>query len=449
MAIIRGSRIGKHRVFVLGIDGVPFSLMKAFVEGDLLPNFRIVMSRGCLKRMNSVLPCVSSVAWASYMTGMNPAGHNIFGFMDRAPQTMEMFVPTSKHMAAETLWEWLSRNGKKVVVVNVPGTYPPRVVNGIMIAGFLCADINKISYPREIAHDLKAMGYRIDVDSWKARRSRDDFLTDVNLALDKRFEAAFSLMKQVDWDFFQLHIMETDRINHFLWRHWKEEDPVYGPLFLGFYQKLDDYLGTLIDRIGDGTELVILSDHGFCELKREVYLNHWLEQEGFLKMRKESDSVRDILPESRAYSLYPGRVYVNLRGREATGGVEGGQAYEMVRQNLTEGLLGVRDPETGESIIKSVLKREDIYDGPHLLSAPDLVVIPNKGYDLKGSFAKPTLTAGSEVMGMHTYDDALLFVRNREIQKEDNRFGIMDSYSVVLKLMNIKRPEGVEAEDLI
>ena len=140
---------------------------------------------------------------------------------------------------------------------------------------------------------------------------------------------------------------------------------------------------------------------------------------------------------------------MNLRGRAPTGGVEGGQAYEMVRQNLTEGLLGVRDPETGESIIKNVLRREDIYDGPHLLSAPDLVVIPNKGYDLKGSFAKPTLTARSEVMGMHTYDDALLFVRNREIQKEDNRFGIMDSYSVVLKLMNIKKPDGVEAEDLI
>lgn len=449
MDIIRRLKLGRQRVLVLGIDGVPFSLMKALIEDDLLPHFRVALSQGSLKRMNSVLPCVSSVAWASYMTGMNPARHNIFGFMDRVPQTMEMFVPTSKHMAAETLWEWLSRNGKKVVVINVPGTYPPRTVNGLLIAGFLCVNIDKISYPREVAHELKAMGYRIDIDSWKARRSRDDFLAEVNDALDKRFEAAFGLMNRVDWDFFQLHIMETDRINHFLWKQWKDGDPVYGPLFLEFYQKLDGYLGALMERIGDGTELVILSDHGFCELKQEVFLNHWLQQEGFLKMRKESDSLRDIHPESRAYSLYPGRIYVNLKGRESTGGVEEGREYEMTRQNLIEGLLGIRDPEKGEPIIRRVQRSEEVYNGPYLSRAPDLLAIPHNGYDLKGSFAKPTLTTRSEVMGMHTYDDALLFVRNREIQKQDNGFGIMDAYSVVLKLMDTRRPEGVEAEDLI
>ncbi len=447
--MIRGSKLRKQRVLVLGIDGVPFSLMKGFIGDDLLPNFKTILSQGSLKRMNSVLPCVSSVAWASYMTGMNPAKHNIFGFIDRVPQTMEMFVPTSSHMAAETLWEWLSQNGKKVLVVNVPGTYPPRVVNGILIAGFLCADIDRISYPREVAQDLKAMGYRIDIDSWKAREFRDDFLVDVNDALDRRFDAAFGLMNQVDWDFFQLHIMETDRINHFLLRQWKKGDPVYGPLFLKFYQKLDGYLGALIERSTDETELIILSDHGFCELKQEVYLNYWLEQGGFLKMKKKSDSVRDIHPESRAYSLFPGRIYVNLKGREATGRVEEGQAYEMTRQNLTEGLLGIRDPERGEPIIRTVLKREEVYKGPYLPSAPDLVAIPNEGYDLKGNFTKSTLTARGEVEGMHTYDDALLFVRNREIQKEDNEFGIMDSYSVVPRLMGLKRPEGLDAADLI
>jgi len=449
LAIITASKTGKQRLFVLGIDGVPFSLMKELTEGDLLPNFRVVLSQGSLKRMNSALPCVSSVAWASYMTGMNPARHNIFGFMDRVPQTMEVFVPTSTHMAAETLWEWLSRNGKRVLVINVPGTYPPRAVNGILIAGFLCADINKVSYPREVAHDLKTMGYRIDIDSWKARRSRDKFLVEVTYALDKRFEAAFSLMNRVDWDFFQLHIMETDRINHFLWKHWKEGDSVYGSLFLEFYQKLDGYLGALVDRFGDETDLIILSDHGFCELEREVYLNRWLEEEGLLRMKKKSDSLRDIHTESKAYSLFPGRIYVNLKGREATGCVNEGREYEMVRQNLMEALQGLRDPEKGEPIVRTVIKREEIYDGPFLFSAPDLMVIPNKGYDLKGNFGNATLTKSSEVMGVHTYDDALLYVKNREIQKEDNEFGIMDAYAAVLKLMGLKKPEGVEAQDLI
>ena len=118
-------------------------------------------------------------------------------------------------LSVETLWEWLSSHGKRVVVVNVPGTYPPRRVNGVLVAGFLCPTLEKISYPREVADELKSMDYRIDIDSWKARESKDDFLVEVNEALDRRFEAALSLMDRVDWDFFQLHVMETDRINHF------------------------------------------------------------------------------------------------------------------------------------------------------------------------------------------------------------------------------------------
>ncbi len=449
MTIISRSRIGKQRVFVLGIDGFPFSLMRDLTNSNLLSNFRALLSRGSLRRMNSVLPCVSSVAWASYMTGMNPGKHNIFGFIDRVPQTMEMFVPTSTQMAAETLWEWLSKNGKRVVVINVPGTYPPRKINGVLIAGFLCADIEKIAYPRQVAQDLKTMGYRIDIDSWKARRFKDEFIVEVNDALDKRFEAAFGLLNRVDWDFFQLHIMETDRINHFLWKQWNGGDPTYGPLFREFYQRLDGYVGALVEGIGDETELIILSDHGFCELKWEVYLNHWLEGQGLLKMRKESDSVADIHPESKAYSLFPGRIYINLKGREATGGVVAGKDYEMTRQNLIEAFRGLHDPETGEPLVEKVVKRETVYDGPYLSSAPDLVAIPREGYDLKGNFAKPSLTAKSEVMGMHTYDDALLYVRDREIRKGDNTFGIMDAYAAVLKLMGIKRPEGVEAKDVI
>jgi len=256
-------------------------------------------------------------------------------------------------------------------------------------------------------------------------------------------------MNRVDWDFFQLNIMETDRVNHFLLKQWSEADPVYGPLFLKFYQKLDGYLEALMNRSGEEVELIILSDHGFCELRREVYLNHWLEKERFLKLRNGSDSTRDIHPESRAYSLYPGRVYVNLKGRESTGRVEEGRAYEATREDLTAGLLGIRDPETGEPIIREVLKREEVYDGPYLRSAPDLVAVPHHGYDLKGNFAKPTLTLRSEVVGMHTFDDAFLFVRNRDIEREDNEFGITDAYTLVPKLMNIRKPDGVEAEDLI
>ena len=449
LSIIQGRTHGKRRVFVLGLDGVPFSWIAELDRHEVLPCFRRLLARGCLRRMNSVLPCVSSVAWASYMTGVNPGRHGIFGFLDRIPQTMEAFVPTSTHMAGVTLWEWLSAHGETVVVMNVPGTYPPRQVKGVLIAGFLCPDINKVSYPVRVAQDLKAMGYRIDIDSWKARESRDEFLVEVNDALNRRFEAAFRLMHDVDWDFFQLHIMETDRMNHFLWQPWKKHDQVYGPAFLDFYRKVDQYIGMLVDRIGEGTDLIVLSDHGFCELKREVYVNRWLEEQGFLTLKNGSDGVKDIHPETRAYSLFPGRVYVNLKGREATGTVSGAGDYETTRQGLMNAFQTFSDPDSGEPIVKMVLKREDVYNGPFLDMAPDLVVIPNDGYDLKGDFGKPVTTMRSPVVGMHTYDDAFLFVKDREILRGDNEFGVMDAHGAVLALMNVPRPDGIEAQELL
>ncbi len=129
--------------------------------------------------------------------------------------------------------------------------------------------------------------------------------------------------------------------------------------------------------------------------------------------------------------------------------MEEGKDYEMTRENLMNALLAVRDPENGEPLVEGVLKREEAYNGPYLSSAPDLVTIPRKGYDLKGTFGRPTLTAASEVMGIHTYDDAFLYVRDREIRGNNNTFGIMDAYAAALKLTGMKRPQGVEAEDLL
>src|SRR5512145_1177400 len=126
------------RVFVVSIDGVPYDFMKAHIEKGHFPNFKKLAESGSFRRMNSVQPCISSVAWSSYMTGKNPAKHNIFGFVDKKPGSYDIFVPTSVNMKSDTIWEIMSRAGKRVFVMNVPVTYPPRQVNGIMVGCFLC-----------------------------------------------------------------------------------------------------------------------------------------------------------------------------------------------------------------------------------------------------------------------------------------------------------------------
>jgi predicted AlkP superfamily phosphohydrolase/phosphomutase len=450
MGLFNRLRFKGKRLLVIGLDGVPFSFLNGLSAEGKLPHWAELVESGSFKRMNSIHPCVSSVAWATYMTGKNPGKHRIYGFVDRIPESMDVFIPTSRDMTGNTLWEILSQAGKRVVVINVPLTYPPREVNGILISGFLGTNIDKITYPKKVARYLKEMGYRIDVDAWKARESLDRFLEDLHLTLDKRIEAMFHFLEREEWDFFQLHIMETDRINHFLWGLWEEGDVHYGPEFITYYQKIDDILGRISAWLDGDTRLIVLSDHGFCGMKKEVFLNYWLQREGWLKFRgKSPKSVKDIHQDSKAYSLIPGRIYVNLAGRESSGSVRFPDEYERVRHELEEALLGMRDPDSGEKIIEKVFKREELYHGPHYNDGPDLVAIPRNGYDLKGNLDKKELTYKGPLVGMHTYDDAFLYIKDVEIKKGDNQFGVVDVMPTILKFMDVNPPEDLDGETLL
>lgn len=453
MNILRRLRLGKRnrRVVVIGLDGTPFSYMQRLLDQGEMPNFRKLMVEGSFKRMDSVIPCVSSVAWSSFMTGKSPAKHGIYGFVDRKPGSYEVFIPTASHVVGPTLWGYLSTQGKRVFAMNVPVTYPPKPVNGILIGGFLCTNIDKIAYPPSVSEQLKAMNYRIDVDAWQARESREKLLEDVNYTFGKRVEALFHFYEQEPWDFFMAHVMETDRLHHFLWEPMEAGDPQYAPAFLRFYRRIDELLGQMRDRVGEDTTLIVLSDHGFCTIKKEVFLNHWLQQEGWLKFKTSPPgSLGDLHPDTKAYSLIPGRIFVNVRGREPAGSVDPGENYERVRSALAEQLLEMSDPDTGDRIIERVVMREEVYRSGRqdvVERAADLFVLSYDGYDLKGNVNKTLLTEKSALVGMHTVYDAMLYIRGEEIVKED--LCIVDVMPTILQIMGVPAPADLDGVSCI
>ena len=93
----------KERMFVLGIDGVPFSLLKSLCEQGVCENLSALISDNGMKPMNSVYPVISSVAWTGFATGVNPAQHGIFGFADRVASPFQITIPTSRHRKAESI----------------------------------------------------------------------------------------------------------------------------------------------------------------------------------------------------------------------------------------------------------------------------------------------------------------------------------------------------------
>ena len=441
-----------HRVVFIGIDGMPYTFMKRLIDEGKAPNAARLAQQGSLLRMDSMWPWVSSVAWSTMMTGVNPAKHNIFGFIDRDPATYQQFIPTSRHMKARTLWEVLSDAGKRVVVVNVPVTYPPRQVNGILVAGFLSPTLDKAVYPPSYVATLKSLGYIVDADPWKARESKDLALQEVNAALDARVRTLFHLFDHEDWDYLHVHIMETDRLHHFLWQQMEEEHPIYAPAFYDFYRRIDDTLGQLADKLDGNTTLMWMADHGFCSIKKEIYVNRWLMDQGWLKLRNvppdRKKGLDEIDPSSVAYSLDPGRVVIRLQGREKEGCVSPGAEYESLRDEIASAALELREPESGEPIFQAAFKREELYHGPYLDQAADLILAPYDGYDPKGSLYKETLTyKGDELVGMHTYDDAMLYVGGRDIPQ--NRFSVLNVMPTILALMDMPPPPDLDGESLI
>ena len=397
----------KAKVFVLGLDGVPYSFLKKETDHGNLPHLAEMFQQGTLRRMHSVYPTVSSVAWTTYATGENPAGHNIFGFVDRIPDPFTIRIPTARDRKAQTLWQNLSQAGRRVIVINVPLTYPPEPVNGILVSGFLCTDINKSSYPPDFSNHLKSKAYVIDVDAWLARKSKGEFMDKLHQAMEKRFEIAFALMEEEKWDFFQLHIMETDRLFHFFWED-LETRGEYDPQIESFFDKLDGFIGQVEQRLSGKDGFLILSDHGFCGIKAEVQLNVWLEKEGLLRFEEGADKkLEHYHRDSMCYSLIPGRIFINLEGREEKGTVKPGD-YEKVREEIKGRLLGFRDPGNHGKIIDRIFFREEIYQGPYMENAPDMVAHPVRGYDLKARVGGHDIFERSALKGMHTYDDAFI-----------------------------------------
>ncbi len=426
----------KEKMVVLGLDGVPFTFMDRIIKEGKMPVFESLLEKGEFKRMNSVLPTISSVAWSTFMTGEDASGHNIFGFIDRKENPFKLFVPTAKQMKAPTIWDKLSKKDKKSIVLNVPVTYPPKEINGTLVSGFLATDLKKATYPEDVAEELEGMDYVIDADTWIARDSKEDFLKELNHALERRFKTMFKFMDEKEWNYFQCHIMETDRINHFYWGDMVDKDPEFAPAFYEFYEKIDEFIGQLLAKLDDDTQFIILSDHGFCKIKKEVQLNYWLEEKGYLKYNKDIDeveSVEDMSAETTAYSLLPGRIYINRKGREEKGSVSA-EEYFKLREKIKEELLELEDEENGEKIIREVYFREEIYNGPYLEKAADIIAVPERGYDLKGKAAPDNFMEKGFIQGMHTYDDAFIYLKDNEAGlKLDDVTEIRDVNSLILR----------------
>ncbi len=184
-----------------------------------------------------------------------------------------------------------------------------------------------------------------------------------------------------------------DRVQHMFWRYLEPNHPANNgrpsqrsaTAIEELYRRMDDLVGHTAARLGKGTVLLVISDHGFKSFQRGVNLNSWLHQNGYLALKDGATESGDWFKNvdwnrTKAYALGLNGIYINQRNRERSGVVSPGRETEELRKELQEKLGGLADPERGQVAITEVFDARRIYSGPYVENAPDLIVGYNPGY---------------------------------------------------------------------
>jgi len=406
------------KALIIGIDGVPHDLLREMMDKGVMPGLARIMDSGYrLHEMKASIPDISSVSWTSFMTGVNPGAHGIYGFTQLMPSSYSLYFPNSTHMRAPTFWQTLRSKGKigKTVVLNLPNTYPAFPIDGLLVSGFVAIDFNKAVYPPSYIPSLRKMNYIIDVDLQKAREDKAGFYDDLMESLSIREKASLSLLKDETWDIFLLCVTETDRLHHFFL------DKRGAPEFEALYRRLDGLITSVYEsareKLGDDFLFLMLSDHGFVRLEKEVNINVCLQNAGFLKLDERKEYYERIAPDTTAFGMDPGRIYIHHEGKFPAGRVKKSDA-EKVKEELKKLFTGLTD-ENGSPVIRRIYEKEEIYRGPFADIAPDLVLMANNGFDLKGNLRKRDVFTNDIFTGMHSWHNAI-FVAPEHVKTPDD-----------------------------
>jgi len=343
-----------------------------------------------------------------------------------------------------------------------------------------------ISSPASFSSDLaekiglyRTLGWAESADKPlnENRLDEGEFLYDSDRAMDDREKIILERMKTDDWDLFVAAIETTDRVSHMMWRLTDPRHPMYdedlaakyGDSIEKVYRRADDFVGRVRQKLPKDVLFMVMSDHGFHSFRREVNLNTWLVQNGYMVVHGQSTekTLQDLFgrgkffegvdwSQTKAYAVGLGQIYFNLKGRESKGIVSAGEEYRQLQEEIRAKLAPLTDPETGEKIFADVYRRDDIYKGEYLQMAPDLQVGFLDGYrvgwqDTLGTIRRAVVENNNKKWsGDHcataTEISHGVFFANRRIPTDEP--SIMDLAPTVLKVLEAPIPADYDGKPL-
>lgn len=500
------------KLLIFGLDGVTFDLMRPWMAEGYLPHLHRLVEAGISGDLASTLPPVTSPAWPSFMTGMNPGKHGVFDFI--RPNAGDFTLVNATSIQAPTIWQILSEAKLRVGAINVPVTYPPHPLKGFMIGGMLTPSGKEAAYPpRLLDRYTDELGpYRVALRVQYKEGNEAAFLADALDLIETRGRYARRLMADQPWDVLMVHFIVLDNLQHAFWKFIDPTHPRYRPELaerygeglLQAYQKVDAQVGQLLEQaesLGEEMNVLVMSDHGFGPLHYIVNLNNHFIRHGLMQLKRSpwtqmkawlfragltpanayalmaklglQNIVARISKQTRnramskilsfedvdwqrtvAYSMgHVGQVYINRRGREPQGIVQDGTEYEAALQRVVDVLQLLQHPETGAPLVDEVIYGSDVTHGPYADQSPDLHLI----FDGYRCISFPLFATNNQVVTQQIRGDSGchrsngILIGNGPAFRSDARVEgshIIDLAPTILHLMGLAVPGNMDGQVL-
>ncbi|MGI8969038.1 MAG: alkaline phosphatase family protein [Chloroflexota bacterium] len=496
-----------RKVHVIGFDGATWRFLRPLIEQGEAPNFERLTREGTSGELTSVVPFQSAAAWVTFMTGKNSGKHGVYMFQDYDANSYSYVGRTanSRYFSGQTIFDVVGELGGTVAAVRVPMTYPAWPVKGIMVSGFPTpGDTPESFFPRELQERVGSAGHT-DESDFRLLSTEEQVKS-----LDQQMQRMSGLVSSLldgDHDLFMVVHRVPDPVHHFFLKFVDERTPAYSPdeaqrwgdLVNRFYRKMDTALGETLDRLGPDDTVFVLSDHGGAITPpRQLNLNVWLAQHGLLTPKEQAKSAKEqiyalnqrILPaklrsalrrrapkgvqgglksmwrglqqidfdHTQAYN-FPMKcppltgIVINVAGRQPKGVVPPAE-YEALRDRLMRDVQALRDPKTGEAVVRRVFRREDLYHGEFVDRAPDIIVWCHDMYK-EGPLASGPLVGEvpydelQQVPGAHD-EKGILLVMGPGIAagKQIEGASLMDVPPTILHAMELPVPSDMDGRVL-